>query len=373
LAGLIIDDVSTEILDIPIRRPHQFSVHTIDHQSYLLVRVRTRCGLEGLGEGVTPGGPWWGGDSIETMREMIERYLRPLLVDQDACRITQSMSRLDLLVAGNRFAKAPLEMALYDLVAKSLEVPVYELLGGLVHNSLACLWALATGDAQSDIDEAEARMAEYGHRRFKVKMGRQQPEEDTRRVEAIAKALAGRAGVTIDVNGAWSENTAARLLPRLEEAGVELIEQPIAHWNTEGMARLAERLRVPIMADESVCTVQDAVRLVSPRAADVFAVKIPKSGGITNVKKIAAVAEGADIACFGASTLESGLLTAASLHLYCTIPHLSEGCELFGPLWLSDDIITAPLTYKDGRIHVPHGPGFGVQLDEAKVRKYRRV
>lgn len=373
MSALMIEAVTTEILDLPIRRPHQFSVQTIDHQSYLLVRIRTRDGVEGVGEGVTPGGPWWGGESIETMREMIETHLRPLLLDQDASRIHHLLRRMDLLVAGNNFAKAAVEMALYDLVAKSADLPLYQLLGGLVHESIPCLWALATGDVSADIEEAEAKMAEPGHRRFKVKMGRHHPGEDADRVIAIAEALAGRAGVTVDINGAWDENTAIRYLPRLEDAGVELVEQPIARWNIEGLARLSDRLSIPIMADESVCTVFDALRLVKPRAADVFAIKTPKCGGITNVTKIAAVAEGADVACFGGSTLETGLLTAASLHVYGTIAHLSEGCEMFGPRWLADDVLATPITYRDGRVVVPQGAGFGVTLDEDKVRKYRRA
>ncbi len=162
------------------------------------------------------------------------------------------------------------------------------------------------------------------------------------------------------------------MLPRHEAAGAVPFEQPLPAWNVDGLARLAERLAVPIMADESLHTVQDAVRLVEARAADVFSLKVSKAGGIGNLKKVAAVAEGAGVGCMAGSALETSLLTAANLHVCATLPRLSEGAELFGPLWLADDIVETPITYRDGHVLVPEGVGFGVRLDEDKVDKYRR-
>lgn len=371
-AALSIREVTTEILDVPIRRPHRFSVQEIDHQSYLLVRVRTEDGLEGIGEGVTPGGPWWGGESVETMKVMIETYLAPLLVGEDATRSEYLLTKMSRMVAGNNFAKASLEMALYDLQGKALKVPVYDLLGGLYQESLPSTWALATGTAEADIAEAEEKLGTDLHSRFKIKVGSDEPAADAAHVVEVCEALRGRAGVTIDPNGSWDEVTAMRWLPILEEAGVELFEQPLPRWNLDGMSRLSRRLDAPVMADESVCSVQEALSVVQKEAADVFALKIPKSGGITNVKKIAAVAEAAGVPCFGGSTLETSIGTAASLHVYCSTPNLTEECELFGPLWLADDIVEEPIEFRDRRAWVPNGTGLGVSLDEEKVEHYRR-
>ena len=372
MSELPIREVTTEILDIPIRRPHQFSVQKIDHQSYVLVRVRTDDGLEGIGEGVTPGGPWWGGESIESMKVMIDTYLAPQLVGEDATRTEYLLKKMDRVAAGNNFAKASLEMALYDLMGKALGVPVYALLGGLYRESLPSTWALATGSVETDVAEAEEKLETNLHSRFKIKVGADEPAADAAHVVAVCEALQGRAGVTIDPNGAWDEITAMRWLPVMEEAGVELFEQPLPRWNLEGMARLVARLDAPVMADEGVCTPQDALAAVRRGAADVFALKIPKSGGITNVKKIAAIAGAAGVPCFGGSTLETSVATAASLHVYCTLPNLTEGCELFGPLWLADDIVEETVEFRDRAVWVPCGPGLGVTLDEEKVDRYRR-
>ena len=368
-----IERVITEIVDLPIHRPHRFANHSQDGQSCLLVRVSTADGLEGVGEGTAPGGPWWGGESVETMQELVHRYVSPFLVGEDPGRIEFLGGRMDVAVAGNRFAKAAVDMALWDIAATRLGVPVYDLLGGMVHSSFPCLWAVATGDVATDIAEAEASYEEWGPRRFKVKLGRRTPDADVAHGAALAEALAGRAGVITDMNGSWDEVTAARMLPRLEEAGVELFEQPVAAWNIEAMARLADRLDAPVMADESVHTTQDAVRLAQARAADVFSLKVSKAGGIGNLKKVAGVAEGAGIGCMAGSALETSLLTAANLHVCATLPRLSEGAELFGPRWLADDIVEAPIAYRDGRVIVPRGVGFGVRLDEDKIDKYRRT
>lgn len=370
---LTIREITTEILDIPIRRPHQFATQTIDRQSYVLVRIRTRDGLEGIGEGVTPGGPWWGGESVETMKVMIDTYLAPLLVGEDAMRTEYLLGKMDRVASGNRFAKAPLEMACYDLLGKALGTPVSNFLGGLCRESLPAAWALAVGETKADIAEAEEKLDANLHSRFKVKVGAAQPDADVDRVAQISKALGEEARLVIDPNGSWDEMTAMKLLPRLAEAGVSLLEQPLPRWNLDGMARLAGMELVPIMADESVCSVQDALAAVERRAAHVFSLKIPKSGGLTGAKKTATVAEAAGVRCYGGSTLETSVGTAASLHLYCTIPNLTEGCELFGPLWLADDIVEDPVEYRDFQAWVPRGPGLGVSLDEEKVKCYRRT
>jgi muconate cycloisomerase len=374
LGALTIREVTTEILDLPIRRPHRFVVQTMHHQSLVLVRVRTEDGLEGIGEGITPGGPWWGGESVETIKVIIDTYLAPLLIGEDATRTGYLLQKMDQVAAGNLFAKASIEMACYDLLGKSLDVPLCDLLGGPIRESLPVAWALgAGGEVKANIAEAQEKLDANLHSRFKVKVRAVEADADVERVAQLSKALGEEARLIIDPNGSWDEVTSMRLLPRLAEAGVSLLEQPLPRWNLDGMARLVEMNLVPIMVDEGMYSVQDALTVVERRAAHVFSLKIPKSGGITRTNKTAAVAEAAGIRCFGGTTLETSVGTAACLHLYCTIPNLSEGCELFGPLLLADDVVEEPVEYRDFRAWVTRGPGLGVSLDEEKVKRYRRT
>ena len=368
---LAIREITAEILDLPIQRPHRFATQTMHHASHLVVRVRTEGGLEGIGEGTTPGGPWWGGESVETMKAIIDGYLSPTLVGDDATRIGRALEKMDRVAARNQFAKATVEMACFDLLGKVLGVNVCDLLGGPLRDSLPVLWTLAAGDADLDIAEAEEKLEAGLHARFKVKVGADMDAE-LKRLARISEALGDRARLTIDPNGSWDELEATRLLPRLAEVGIMLLEQPLPYWNLDGMARLTAAQLVPIMADECMRSVHDALAVVERRAAHVFSLKVLKSGGITRTQKTATVAEAAGIRCFGGTSLESSVGTAAGMHLFSAVPNLTEGCELFGPLFLADDIVEEPLEYRDFRVWRPRGPGLGVSLDEEKVEHYKR-
>lgn len=372
MSRVVVERLDSVIVDLPLRRPHKFKSMSATHQSYLLARVRTTDGVEGVGEAVVPGGPWWGGESVETMKVVVDTYLAPLLAGGDATRVEYLMHQADRVVAGNSFAKAAVEMALFDAWGKSVGLPVYELLGGLYRESIPVTWALGAESAESVVSEAEEKLAGGLHSSFKLKMGAIDPAEDAERIIGVAKALGDKASVRVDLNSAWDEVTSARWLTRLEDAGVDLVEQPLPGWNIEGMARLAERLTIPVMADESLLSTHDALRLVQRGAADIFSLKVHKHGGLLATRKTAAIAEAAGLPCHGGSSIESSLGTAAAAHAYGAIAGVTFGCELFGPMLLAQDITREPVTYTAGGLCVPTGAGLGVTVDEEKVAKFAR-
>ncbi|MGZ8738614.1 MAG: chloromuconate cycloisomerase, partial [Nocardioides sp.] len=147
MTDLAIDRVETAILDIPLIRPHRFARTGMDAQPVLLVTLTTRGGVRGMGEGVVPGGPWWGGESVETMQVVIERYLAPLLIGGRVDDIAGIQQAMNDVVNHNLYAKAAVEVALHDAWARSLGVPVHTLLGGLARTSVPVTWALGTESA----------------------------------------------------------------------------------------------------------------------------------------------------------------------------------------------------------------------------------
>jgi muconate cycloisomerase len=364
--------LETRLIDIPLVRPHKFSVATMDSQGVLLIRLLTEDGIVGWGEGVVPGGPWWGGESVEGMAALVERHLAPLVVGQDVLRPEALARRLERFAGGAPFARAGVEMAVWDAAGRALNVPVHHLLGGAHRDRLPVTWALGTEPAEAVIEEVRHILAEGRHTSFKLKMGATAPQADVARVTAIADALAGAAPLAVDLNGAWDEYTARRWLPALAEAGVHLVEQPLPAEQVSGLARLRERSSAAIMADESLWTPADALRLATAHAADVLALKVGKSGGLSAPRRIAAVAEAAGIGCYGGTTIETSLGTAASAHLFCALPAVRSGTELFGPLLLDGDIAAEPVTYETGDLILNAGPGFGITIDEDKVAKYER-
>src|SRR4051812_11572328 len=372
MSDLAIDRVQTAILDVPLIRPHRFARTGMEAQPILLVTVTTRGAAQGIGEGTVPGGPWWGGESVETMQVIIERYLAPLLVGRRVDDIAGIQQAMNDVVNTNLYAKAAVEVALHDAWARSLGVPVHTLLGGLARTSIPVTWALGTESAAEVIDEAQGKLADGLHTSFKLKMGAQDPADDVARVAEVAGKLAGRASVRVDINARWDLLTSLRWLPRLAETGVDLIEQPVPGAEYEWLAEINAALPIPVMADESLRTPTDALRLVKLRAADVFSLKTTKSGGLRYTRAITDIATAAGIPCHGGTSIEGPIGTVASLHLACAMPGVTYGSELFGPLLMAEELLTEPLSYADGTLHLPDGPGLGVELDPAAVARLRR-
>jgi len=367
-----IQSIETILLDLPMIRPHLLAMTVMQKRTLLLVRVMCSDAIEGLGEATSIGGLAYGDESPEGVKLCIDCFITPAIRGIEATNINAAMELIGRIVQGNPFAKAAIETALLDAHGKRRAVSVSELLGGSVRSTLPVLWTLASGDTQRDIDEAEQMLELRRHRVFKLKVGRKSAKEDLAHVLSIKRALGERAGVTVDVNQQWDEAQAARSIATLEEAGIDLVEQPIAKHNRAGMARLAARFVVPLMADEALYGPEDAFDLARQAAADVFALKVVKSGGLHATRRTAAVADAAGVSLYGGTMLEGSIGTLAAAHCYSTLPHLQWGSELFGPLLLGDDIVVTPLRYQNFELHLPGGPGLGIDLDEDKIRFYRR-
>ena len=367
-----ITSVETILVDLPTIRAHQLSMATMQQQTMVVIRLRSSDGIEGIGEATTIGGLSYGEESPEGIKLTIDTYLAPALIGQEADNINAIMLMLGKVARGNRFAKSGIETALLDAQGKRLGVPVSTLLGGAVRKTLPVLWTLASGDTNRDIEEAEMLLAERRHNVFKLKIGRRSVRDDVAHVSKIKAALGERAKVTVDVNQAWNEVEAASGIEALEAAGIDLIEQPTPREQRGALARLAARFVVPIMADEGVAGPEDALELVRDACADVFALKIAKSGGIYGMMRTAAIADAAGVLLYGGTMLEGSIGSIASAHGFSALPQLAWGTELFGPLLLKDDIVTARPHYSDFDLHIPEGPGLGLQIDEEKLAFYRR-
>ena len=369
---IYIQAIEADIVDLPTIRPHHLSMAVMRKQTMVIIRLFCSDGIEGLGEATTIGGLSYGEESPEGMKLTIDTYVAPLLQGKSVLSIHAVMALLDYHIKGNNFVKSGIETALWDAQGKRLGVSVATLLGGAVTTTLPVLWTLASGDTAKDIAEARALLASGRHRAFKLKIGSKDPKTDIAHVVAIKEAVGPEVMVTVDINQAWSESIAKQSIAPLQEAGIDLIEQPIVKTNFDGLARLTQYFRVPIMADEAAATVSDAFKLAKIGGGSVFALKISKAGGLVNIQKQAAIAQGAGIGLYGGTMLEGTIGSVASAHVFSTLSALDWGTELFGPLLLTDDIVKTPLKYGNGALELPQGPGLGIELDRDQVEKYKR-
>ncbi|SFI67547.1 muconate cycloisomerase [Kaistella treverensis] len=367
-----ITSVEADIIELPTIRPHKLSMTTMMSQTMVIIKITSDDGIIGWGEATTIGGMTYGPESPEAMKLTIERYISPLLSGKDASNINALMLDINKNVKGSTFAKAGIETALLDALGKRLNVSVSQLLGGAVRIELPVLWTLASGNTEKDIEEAQYLISINRHDTFKLKIGSNEPKKDVAHVVAIKKALGENIKITVDINQAWDEFTAKTWIKVLQENGVDLIEQPIIKTNFDGLARLTEFFHVPIMADEAVATTEDAMKLAKIHGGSVFAVKIMKAGGLYNSAKIAAIADAADIALYGGTMLEGTIGSVASAHVFSTFNKLQWGTELFGPLLLTDDIVTNPMVFKDRQLSVPNSPGLGIEIDTDKLNHFKR-
>ncbi len=367
-----IETVEAIIVDLPLVREQRFAALDARSQSMVLLFLRTHDGIEGVGEVSLPSGPWWGGESVESIKANVDAYLAPLVIGEDAFAIDGIMGKLDDAVFGNSFAKAGIEMALLDIQGKALEQPVYNLLGGKARDSLPVAWPLATGDAGAEIDEAREKLDQRLHRIFKLKMGAMDPEADVARACRVARELEGLAQVRCDPNGRWDETTASWAVPRLVDAGVDLIEQPLQRWNLAGCARLTQQCPIAHMLDESVCSLQDMQRVAELRAGSLISLKIMKTGGMRRTKTLSEMALAAGIPVYMGTFLESSYGTGANMQFCATLKDLPYGGELSGPLLVAESITEQDPEYRDFELHLQTGTGLGMNIDRDKLAAFRR-
>ena len=364
--------VETLLVEIPTIRPHKMAVATMQTQTLVLIKITTEDGIIGWGEATTIGGLGYGEESPESVKTNIDTYFAPLLTSIKDLNVAQTLSLIKRNINGNRFAKCAIQTALLDIQAKRLGLPVSELLGGRLRNSVPVLWVLASGNTEKDIAEAKKMVELKRHNIFKLKIGSRKVQEDVEHVLAIKQALGADVSIRVDVNRAWSELEAIKGIQLLQDGGEDLIEQPCAIENLDAMERLTRRFDVAIMADESLMGPATAYQIAKRNGASVFAVKVAQSGGLIEGCEVAKIAKLAGIDLYGGTMLEGSVGTIASAHAFSTFDNLAYGTELFGPLLLTEEILKTPLRYENFELAIPQGPGLGIELDEDKLDQLRR-
>lgn len=364
--------IETLLVEIPTIRPHKMAVATMQTQTLVLIKITTEDGYIGWGEATTIGGLGYGEESPESIRTNIETYFSPLLKTLTGLNVAQTMQAIKRSINGNRFAKCAIQTALLDILAQRLNLPLSEVLGGRLRDSLPVLWVLASGNTEKDIAEAQKMIAAKRHNIFKLKIGSRPVEADVEHVLAIKKALGSDISIRVDVNRAWSELDAIKGIQLLQDGGVDLIEQPCAIDNIDAMRRLTRRFDIAIMADESLMGPQTAYQLARHNSASVFAVKVAQSGGLIEGCEVSKIAKLAGIDLYGGTMLEGPVGTIASAHAFSTFDNLAYGTELFGPLLLTEEILKTPLQYQDFELKIPTTAGLGIEIDENKIDDLRR-
>lgn len=373
------------LVAVPSRREHTWASKMetpIGHHA--IVRLDTDEGASGWGE--APAIATWGGahgrhsgETPETVKHLVEAYLVPAVRGLDPAEIAVAHARMDKVVKGNPYAKAAVDIACFDLAGKAQGVPVSTLLGGRLRDGIELTHSLGIMDIDRCVAEAEQAVAE-GALTIKCKTGLD-PDRDVELVRKLRAALGDEVRIRVDGNeGYRTVAEAVETTLRQEEHGIFLCEQPVA--GAAALARVAARIGVPVMADESAWTALDVVELHALGAAECFSCYVTKPGGLHRARQQGEIAAALGVYHDIGGSIELGVGNAANLHLgaalplailpsVCpvTLPAGAPGPEIAG-IYYTDDIVTEPFRFEDGRVLVPDGPGLGVDVDVEKLARY---
>lgn len=354
------------IVEIPLIRPFVTAHGACAVQRSALVRLASDEGIEGWGD-VDPT-PGYTAMTPEEIDETVRR-VAPRLLGSDPFNIHLALHTMDREVAGCFEAKAAIEMALWDLKAKALGVPVHSLLGGRVKSEVtlnAWIGAVPPAEAAREAREWLAR----GFTSAKVKVTGTGPAEIDR-VAAVRDAVGDRMALRVDANESLDVREAIELIKRLKPYRIALFEQPVPRHDLDGMAKIRRAVDTPIMADESVQGPDTLVEIIKREAADIVKVKVMKQGGLLRTSRLVEMAAAAGIRSVIGHGFGLALSTLAEVHVAATTDQILPGCEAVGPLKMTADVVSEPLQLAGGLVKVPEEPGLGAAVDDRALAQYR--
>jgi muconate cycloisomerase len=353
-------------VNIPFRKPFEVWRGVAKTKNHVIVEVETDDGITGIGE----ASPflYYAPETQEDVIATLIYYMPELIVGRDPFELEALCEVLHQTIDGHHFSKAAVEMALWDIIGKKLGVPVYQLLGGKCRHTVPVV-AILMGNVPDDLAREAQEWVDKGFSKLKVKIG-YGPAKDVAKVRAVRQAVGDDISIRVDAEEAYDLKGALTVAGRLQEFDIELLSQPISRYNYHDMAILRQSIDIPLLVDESIVTPEDVMLAVRLGTGDLVNIKVVKSGGIVNAKRMAAVAKAASKDCLVGSMLEMGPGTLFAAHFAVSTSNVAYANEIVGPLMLEDDILKQPLDFQNGELTLPDSPGLGIELDRSKLDKY---
>ncbi|MEM9546751.1 MAG: dipeptide epimerase [Bacteroidota bacterium] len=342
-----------------LNEPFVISVGAITHARNTVVKIILSDGRYGIGECC----PYRSihGETVEG-QVAVAKDIAKNLIGKDPRHTKRHVHMMNRVMKNNASIKCAFDMALYDLNAKILDLPLYAFLGGdntkdiYTDNTVSLL-------KKEEMAEKALKFKEMGFPVLKVKLGEQPSKNDIARLEAIRRAIGYELPLRTDANQGWNYFDASYALNAMIDLNIEHCEEPVPAANIRDQRRLTAESPIPIMADEAVFDHHDAHRILAENAADLINIKLGKTGGIENAMKVAAICEAAGVYCQVGSFSESRLGISALVHFDQAWDNIIYH-DLDSPLMMSDDPIIGGLKYSDTwQVTVDDTPGHGADYD----------
>lgn len=350
-------DIKTKHLSVPLKTPFKTAVRKVDSVEDVIVEIHTDTGDVGYGEAPPTG--LITGDTTGAIIGAIEDHIKKSIIGMEIENIEGIFERLKKSIIGNTSAKAAVDMAIFDLYGKLYNAPLYKLLGGY-RNKLETDITISVNDVDEMIKDSLAAVKQ-GYKILKVKVGKD-PKKDIQRITKIREAIGKDAKIRIDANQGWSAKDAVKIMSEIEDRqiDIELVEQPVPYWDLEGLKYVTDNIETPVLADESVFSPKDALKLLQHRAADLLNIKLMKTGGIYNALKICNLAQIYGVECMIGCMLEAKVSVTAAAHLACAKKVITK-VDLDGPVLCSKDPVIGGAIFDGAEIRLSQGPGLGIE------------
>lgn len=343
--------------------PFTIATGTMHFAQNILIKVHTDEGIIGLGE--CSAFPMIVGETQLSCYHHAKDFAL-FWKGKNPLEISNRLDEIDSIIAGNYTIKSAFDMALYDIAAKSANLPLYAFLGG---SQKAIESDLTIG---IDSPEAMANQAmdfkEKGVRMIKVKLGKN-PKTDIERIQKIRSAIGSEIKLRIDANQGWSTTDALPVLTELAPYDIEFCEQPMHKYFDDFLPALCAASPIPIMADESVFTHHDARKLIANKACHLINIKFSKSGGMLEAIKIQETAGQHNMACMMGGMLESRLALSAKMHFamaHDQVKYYDMDTCLLGHL---EDPVQCGVQFNGMHLSIDDTPGLGADVDPAYLSK----
>lgn len=351
---LKIDSAELRLVRLPLLTPFTIATGTMHEKLFPLLTLRSN-GVEGYAEGVMDPLP----DYLDETIAGSMMLLRDVLLPQLLSRSFENPAAVETLLEpwrGHYMAKATVEMAFWDLWAKSLNLPLKTMLGG-VREAIDVGVSLGIGPIDDTIARAQKHL-DLGYKRIKLKI---MPGHDVKLVEAVRRAMPD-AHLTVDANSAYTLADMDVLLA-LDSFGLDYIEQPLAWDDIHDHAVLQARMKTAICLDECIRSARDARKALASGATRVINIKVGRVGGHLESRRIHDLCAAWTLPVWCGGMLESGVGRAHNIHLSTQANFTKPGDTSSSSRYFARDIVNEPLEATDGRMPVPTGPGIGVTLD----------
>ncbi|RXT05671.1 dipeptide epimerase [Ammoniphilus sp. CFH 90114] len=341
----------------PLKKPFKTALRTAYAADEMIVRITADTGE--VGYGAAPPTAVITGDTIHSIAGNIEEFIAPRLMNQDLDEIENLLHTVSSVLVNNNSAKAAVDMALYDLWAKKNKAPLYKLLGGS-RSKLETDITISVNAPEEMADDAHDAV-QQGISMLKIKVGND-AKLDLDRVTAVRERVGKDVLIRLDANQGWTRKEAVRIIRQMEDMDlqIELVEQPVKAHDLEGLKFVTDQVETPILADESMFSARDALKILEMRAADLVNIKLMKCGGIYQALKINAIAESYGVECMLGCMLESSIGITAAAHLAAAKKNITR-VDLDSALLLAENRVIGGVQYKGSEITLGVGFGLGIE------------